>query len=178
MDRGAAVMGEGMFDLGGEPGVEAARQLALGLANGISADLGDTTTEWRMYRKADDTAVDPETMTEDELWDLYDAGEIYEVQVTTDFEIVSATLAVGQPAFDQARIVPVYDYVSPADAVPYDAGRLRPQPAARRLHRPAFDGLTPITITRREGLGHAGTTPTGDDPACHTGGLVASPPAQ
>ena len=167
------IMGEGMFDLAGEAGAEAARQLALGLANGVSLDLGDSVTEWRLFATADDSPIDPATMDEVQLWDLLDAGEVYEVGVAVDYEIVAGTLACGQPAFDAARLTPVYGYASPAEAVPYEvppaltaAGSLvAAAPPPDVFVPPPLDGPTPLTITSDGRVyGHAALWE-----ACHIG---------
>jgi hypothetical protein len=113
---GGMLMGEGCFDLGSDNGREAARLLAGGFSNGISIDPDDVEAEeWWFY--ADGTRV-PDEVLEGADWDALD--QLWEdgarpVMAMTDWRLMSATL-VSQPAFDEARVEPVYDYVSPADA--------------------------------------------------------------
>jgi hypothetical protein len=109
------LMGEGPFDLGSTAGREGARLLAEGFCNGVSVDLDDMqVAEW--WFDADGNRI-PDEVIDDADWDQLD--ELIEagarpVMAATDWRLMTATL-VSQPAFDEARIEPVWDYVSPAD---------------------------------------------------------------
>lgn len=99
--------GEGPFDLGSEAGQEAARQLGEGWSNGVSVDLDDLTMVEAWYDANGERISD-------EVLDVADWEELWEsgarpVMVAEDWRLMTATL-VSQPAFDEARLVPVYDY--------------------------------------------------------------------
>lgn len=99
---GNRLMGEGPFDLDSDAGREAARQLAAGMANGVSVDLDDAVFELR-YETVDGTPV------EDPDVEQLAAGEVRELAVATHWRLMGATL-VAHPAFDEARVAPVEDY--------------------------------------------------------------------
>ncbi|GAA3173123.1 hypothetical protein GCM10020001_119650 [Nonomuraea salmonea] len=105
------VMGEGPLDTEGEHGREAARLMHNGLLTGISIDPDDITVEWQ-FRDQDGNEINVAAMDEYEFWEKLDSGEITEVMVMTDWRLMGGTL-VPFPAYDQARIEPVYDYASP-----------------------------------------------------------------
>lgn len=107
--EGGRLQGEGPFDLASEAGAEAARQLAEGFANGISVDLDDmeVSEQW--------IAADGSTIAEDDPrdWDELMEDGARPVMAAVSWRLMTATL-VSQPAFDEARIEPVYDY-APAE---------------------------------------------------------------
>ena len=122
--------GQGPFDLGKPEGMEAARELHVGNWNGISVDLDDITVTW------DD---DSETAYFD------------------DWRVMGATM-VAHPAFDEARIQPVYaddldltlvaSLQAPADELlvsgPMPGEHIYP---ADWFADPKFTEYTPLTIT-------------------------------
>jgi hypothetical protein len=107
------LMGEGAFDLGSEAGREAARQLGEGWSNGISVDLDDMTMVEAWY-SADGERI-PDDVLETADWDeLWEAGA-RPVMIAEDWRLMTATL-VSQPAFDEARVEPVFGYEPTGDA--------------------------------------------------------------
>lgn len=109
--EGNLMMGEGPFDLQAEGASEAARQLAEGFVNGVSIDLDDMIMEERWFSK--DGKEMP--LDDDTDWEaMLDAGAT-PVYVATSWRLMGATL-VSQPAFDEARIQPLYGYTPHDDA--------------------------------------------------------------
>lgn len=105
------LMGEGPFDLGDEMAQKAARQLGEGFSNGVSVDLDDFTMV-EAWHYADGAPI-PDDVLEVADWDeLWEEGA-RPISMMTDWRLMAATL-VSQPAFNEARLVPVYDY-TPAD---------------------------------------------------------------
>lgn len=151
----SVVMGEGPFDLNGEDGREAARLLAEGFLTGLSIDPDEVTFEWKIVDK-DGNEVDPEDLEYDEMWERFEAGELEEIAIMTDWRLMGATLTPF-PAFDEARITALFDYEA-ADsvtaagngvAVELEAG---PPPAPRaypaeHFADPKLSKLTPLTVT-------------------------------
>lgn len=148
----SVVMGEGPFDLGGEDGREAARLLHEGFLTGLSIDPDEVTVEW-VLQDRQGQRVDPAGMDEDEVWDGLESGELTEVMVMTDWRLMGATLTPF-PAFDEARIEPIYDYEPAAGAMAASGepftGRVSevvtPHPAEHYTD-PELDRLTPLTVT-------------------------------
>lgn len=174
-DGRAYVMGEGPLDLGGEDGREAARLLGEGLSNGVSVDLDDSRVEERWFATSTGLPVDVDSMAEDRFWAAFEAGEIESVSVFVDWRLMGATLT-PQPAFDEARLQPVFGYEpAAADAVltaaaagvrVYDAGDFAD---------PGLAELTPLQVLDDGRIrGHlAGWK------SCHTGysGTCVQPPS-
>lgn len=107
------LMGEGPFDLGDEMGQKAARQMGEGFSNGVSVDLDDFTAE-ELWMYADGEMIPPDVL------DVADYDELWEegarpVYTMTDWRLMTATL-VSQPAFNEARLEPLYDYTPSPDA--------------------------------------------------------------
>ncbi len=108
----AMLWGEGAIDVGGYNGAEYARQLADGFAMFVSVDPDEVTFETQFFNadgemvpfaEAVVTGVDgTETLKE---------GYIVR-DVMTDWRLAGVT-AVTIPAFQEARIEPVYGYVAP-----------------------------------------------------------------
>jgi hypothetical protein len=110
-EENGLLMGEGPFDLGDEMAQKAARQLGEGYSNGVSVDLDDFTMV-EVWQYADGTPI-PDDVMEIADWDeLWEEGA-RPISMMTDWRLMAATL-VPQPAFNEARLVPVYDY-TPAD---------------------------------------------------------------
>lgn len=148
----SVVMGEGPFDLGGEDGREAARLLREGFLTGLSIDPDEVTVEW-VLQDRQGQRVDPAGMDEDEVWDGLESGELTEVMVMTDWRLMGATMTPF-PAFDEARITPIYDY-EPAPGAMAASGEpftgrvsevVTPHPAEHYAD-PQLDRLTPLTVT-------------------------------
>lgn len=101
---GNNIMGRGVFDMGSEDGIEAARQVAEGLTPGISVDLDDVSFEIRVRDSVLQDA-DPSEIEVDESGMAtvmrFDSDD--EVMVTTDARLRAATI-VATPAFAEARI--------------------------------------------------------------------------
>ncbi|MEV0822518.1 phage minor head protein [Nonomuraea rubra] len=159
------VMGEGPFDLDGEAGAEAARLLGEGLSNGVSVDIDDARVEERWYAASTGLPVDVDSMPEDRFWEAWESGEIEPVAVFVDWRLMGATLT-PQPAFDEARLQPVYDYVPAAVDVALAASA-----AAVRVYDrgdfadPYLTELTPLQVTDDGRVfGHLAGWGT-----CHTG---------
>lgn len=140
--------GQGPFDLGKWEGMEAARELHVGNANGISVDLDDITVTW------DDA-------TETAFFD--------------DWRVMGATL-VAHPAFDEARVQPVYANdldltlvasLQAAAAEPLQSGAMPGEHTyqADWFADPEFTEYTPLTITSDGRVfGHVA-----DRSVCHIG---------
>lgn len=169
------IWGRGPYDLGSEDGREASRLLHEGFANGVSVDLDDLTMSEVWYDQ-DGQVVDIEALGEDDFWELWDAGDITPVYTATDWRLM-ATTQVSQPAFDQARISPVYGY---ADKYGDDDEGLTASAAAAAVYaaadfdNPRLTGPTPLTVTDDGRVyGHLATWGT-----CHIAfpGTCVTPP--
>lgn len=113
--QGEFLMGRGRLDLGSEAGAEYARRLHEGFADTQSIQPDEVTMETRFLNSEGaivsyDEATTLDADGFDVLRDGYQA-----VMAMTDWRLAS-TAAVSIPAFDEARISPVYDYVPPAEA--------------------------------------------------------------
>lgn len=102
--------GEGSFDLGGTDGAEAARLVGERLLFTMSIDPDQVTAEQRLVDADGNVAAD------DVMLDAINTGDVPEgydvVLVFTDWRLSSVAL-VSIPAYDEARIEPVFDYVRP-----------------------------------------------------------------
>ncbi|MBP2703512.1 hypothetical protein JOL79_06830 [Microbispora sp. RL4-1S] len=139
------LMGEGPFDLDGEAGAEAARLLGEGLSNGVSVDLDDIRFEERWYSTSTNLPVDIDSMPDELFWSAWESGEIEPVTVFSDWRLMGATMT-PQPAFDEARIEPVYDYAPAGDALAASAAEVRVY-AAADFADPQLGELTPLQVT-------------------------------
>lgn len=112
------LMGEGPFDLKSADGAEAARQLGEGFTNGISVDLDDMIMSEHWF----DAQGNEIPLNEDTDWDaLWESGA-QPVMVADEWRLMTATM-VPQPAFDQARIQPLYGYTPHDEAdLPVESG--------------------------------------------------------
>lgn len=140
VDGVSVVMGEGPFDLGGEHGAEAARLLGEGYFNGVSVDVDDVTATER-WIDGDGREVDTDGMDEDDFWEAWESGTIRPIMVMSDWRLMGATLT-SQPAFDEARIEPIYDY-EPVDAITASVIGATSLPVAERDH--PWDGDAAVT---------------------------------
>lgn len=98
-DEGYALMyAEGTFDLGGQHGQEAARQVALqGGTRWVSADIEVMSSNWCSGNSG-------LPIEGDAFWDeLFGGGDVYEVM--TSYRIMGCTI-VAKPAFPQCVIAP------------------------------------------------------------------------
>lgn len=103
------VMGEGALDLNGEWGAEYARQLAEGFAQTLSVDPDEVTFEQQFFNAEGEQVPFNEAVIQgDGDPRLVDGYAVRDVMV--DWRLAGVT-AVQIPAFDEARIEPVYDYV-------------------------------------------------------------------
>lgn len=139
----AYVMGEGPYDLGGEHGAEAARLHGEGYFNGVSIDPDDVRFEERWYSAESGLPVDVEAMPEDQFWQAWDDGKIEPIGVMVDWRLMGATMT-PQPAFDEARLEPLYDYVPAADALAASAAA--PTYRAADFTDPGLTELTPLQV--------------------------------
>lgn len=100
------LFGEGRFDLGGEDGQHAARQLAGGFLNRVSIDPVEVSAENRAY-SADGA-----------LLDLADGDALpegaYTVTTFTDWTLAGLAM-VPIPAYTDAAVEPVYGYMPTVD---------------------------------------------------------------
>jgi hypothetical protein len=104
---GDMVMGKGTYDLGTDAGRAAARELALGHANGVSMDPDDVMVEER-FIDADGNEVAPEdALVEDDDGWLSLADGIESVMAFTRWRFMGSA-QVAFPAFNEARLEPVY----------------------------------------------------------------------
>lgn len=131
--------GEGRFDLGGEHGQNAARQLAEGFLNRVSIDPVEVTAEQRAF-SADGTRL--ELAEGDEM-----PEDSYTVTVFTDWTLAGLAM-VPIPAYTQAAIEPVYGY-EPSQNVPDPA--VVAAVGGQIFHKaffgdPKFTKPTPLTI--------------------------------
>lgn len=107
--------GEGSFDLGGEDGREAARQLVQGL-NTVSIHPDEVTFEHWLVKEDTNTQV-----SFDEAIDTSDPENpklrdgFRTVAVMVDWRLASVAV-VSIPAFDEARIEPIFGYVARSQA--------------------------------------------------------------
>lgn len=173
VDGVSVVMGEGPFDLGGEDGREAARLLRDGFLTGLSIDPDEVTFEWKVVDK-DGREVDVDDLDYDELWERFEAGELEEIAIMTDWRLMGATLTPF-PAFDEARIEALFDY-EPADHSVTAAGagvavELETTPPALPVYPaehfadPKLTKRTPLTVTD-DGRVYGHIAPWDD---CHIG---------
>lgn len=103
------VMGEGALDLGGEWGAEYARRLGEGFAQTLSVDPDEVTFEQQFFNADGEQVPFNEAVIQgDGDPRLQDGYAVRDVMVDWRFAGVTA---VSIPAFDEARIEPVYDYV-------------------------------------------------------------------
>jgi hypothetical protein len=153
--EGNNLMGEGTYDHGSDAGLEAARQLHQGIANGVSVDLDDLVVEF---------------------------DEVNELIVIPDWRLMGAT-QTPQPAFDEARIYPVYaddeaqvgldDDMLQLVAAAVDEA-LPPVFQAADFTPPVFTEATPLIVTSDGRVfGHLAAWGT-----CHIGfqGTCVTPP--
>lgn len=101
---------EGSFDLGGEDGAEAARLVGERRLFTMSIDPDEVSAEQWLFDAEGNKAAD------DVMSHAINTGEVPEgydvVLVFTDWRLSSVAL-VSIPAYDEARIEPVFDYVRP-----------------------------------------------------------------
>lgn len=139
------LMGEGQFDLGGEDGRNAARQLANGMLNRVSIDPVEVEGEMR-YFDADDK---PMTFAAgDEPKSPEDLPEgAYAVTTFTNWTLAGLAM-VPIPAYTQAAVEPVYGYQAsgalPTDAIVAAVGGQIFQKAL--FADPKLEGPTPMTV--------------------------------
>lgn len=107
--EGEMLWGEGAIDVRGYNGAEYARQLADGFAMFVSVDPDEVTFETQFF-DADGAQVsfDEAAMVVDGEETLKEGYTVLDVM--TDWRLAGVT-AVTIPAFQEARIEPVYDYV-------------------------------------------------------------------
>jgi hypothetical protein len=136
------LMGEGSFDLGSEEGREASRQVSEGLLTTVSIDPDQVTGEQRLVDAEGNMAPD------DVLEAALNTGEIPEgyrpVMVMTDWRLASAAI-VSIPAYDEARIKPVFDYVRPV-MVEEIVAAMGGQIFKREFFETKATGPTPLTV--------------------------------
>lgn len=121
------IMGEGDFDEDSEHGMEAVRQVAENLTNGVSMDLDDVSFEVRMSSELV-SLMDAEGVAPDEQAMADEEGRVKvatiksddEVRITTSGRIRAATI-VAIPAFAEAKI----SLAAAAATFGYDPGQAR-----------------------------------------------------
>lgn len=97
--------GEGRFDLGGQDGQDAARQLAGGFINRMSIDPVEVTAQVRLYdANGNEVSYTENYDTPTELTE-----GMREVTVFTDW-VLAGLAMVPIPAYTQAAVEPVFDY--------------------------------------------------------------------
>lgn len=123
--EGDMLWGEGALDLGGQAGYEYARQLADGFAMFVSVDPDEITFEqWFLNAEGEQVPFNEAVMVGDGEQTLKEGYVVLDVM--TDWRLAGVT-AVTIPAFQEARIEPVYDYAPKTEvAAALDAG-LPPQ---------------------------------------------------
>ena len=154
---------EGPYDLAGQNGAEAARLHGDGMFNGVSVDLDDMRFETRWYSTETGLPVDVDTMGEDAFYEAWDAGRIEPVDVALDWRLMGATLT-PQPAFNEARVEPVWDYVPGGEVLTASGAAARVYDPAD-FTDPALPELTPLTVGEA-GRVYGHLAPWG---TCHTG---------
>lgn len=103
------LMGEGAIDVGGQAGAEYARQLAEGFAMFVSVDPDEVTFETQFFNgDGEQVPFNEAVMVGDGQESLKEGYTVLDVM--TDWRLAGVT-AVTIPAFQEARIEPVYDYV-------------------------------------------------------------------
>ncbi|MFR9675813.1 phage minor head protein [Streptomyces sp. TR02-1] len=103
------LMGAGEFDLADETAVKAVRRIVDGYSRWVSVRVDDETMTLR-YENADGKEVSAEEARElaEQAWDMGEEPDITVYFVTADWRLMNAVL-VGEPAFDTAKIYPVWD---------------------------------------------------------------------
>jgi hypothetical protein len=145
--------GEGKLDLGGEAGAEFARQLVEGYTNSVSIHPADVTAEIQMV------LADGTVLVGQDAQDAYDeAGGMpegsHDRMAMTNW-VLAGLAAVPIPAYTQARIEPVFDYV-PSEPSKTDAKVVLQEGVVASVggqvfHRAFFEakatGPTKLTVT-------------------------------
>ena len=178
--EGGRIVGRGTFDLGSEPGREAARQVGEGLTNDVSIEPDSIAVELRVAAEvAADWQEQPEDGSEPEELPTDDEGRVILGEFAHDdvLEVVTAgrirTLAlVTTAAYDEATIeldgVTLDELLADtADDAPalVAAAALATLPPAAYFDDPELDGPTPLTVDDDGRLyGHLATWGT-----CHIG---------
>ncbi len=106
--EGDMLWGEGAIDTRGYNGAEYARQLADGFAMFVSVDPDEVTFETQFFNEAGDQVQFSEAVTTLDGAETLKEGYTV-LDVMTDWRLAGVT-AVTIPAFQEARISPVYDY--------------------------------------------------------------------
>ena len=152
LDNGA-VWGEGTFDLADPVAADWAAKLGRGVAGWVSVDLSDVAVEEVPLD------VDGNEVTDDQLRAYDDAARHAEATAATpppypvagvlrrctEWKLMGVTLVAG-PAFEQARIEPVYDmtaYTAPPPKV-HTGAMIALVPAPEDAHRLAVTGYEPV----------------------------------
>lgn len=136
--------GEGRFDLGGQDGQDAARQLAGGFINRMSIDPVEVTAEVRLY----DQNGKEVSYTEDNVTPMDLTDGLREVTVFTDW-VLAGLAMVPIPAYTQAAVEPVYAYEP--GATRQDATVVVASIGGQIFHKEFFEyaatGPTKMTVT-------------------------------
>jgi hypothetical protein len=104
--------GEGPFDLSDPAAAEVAGRVARGVAGWVSVALDNTTYELQCFQDGKPVDCDEALgAVEDEGMIFFEPPEgLQMVDVATDWRLMTVTL-VAEPAFAEAKIEPVYDFV-------------------------------------------------------------------
>lgn len=155
-----AIRSTGVFDDGGEHGADIARMVDDETLRGVSVDL--SISEWAFRDPDTGEILDPEEMSEDE-WERAFFGDLEYAILAAE---IMATTVCPTPAFADARIAvvtasadgtrqhscrlwaPIRLLAADVDVITASAaGHAPTHPPVEWFKRPAFDGLTPKTVT-------------------------------
>lgn len=144
LDQGA-VWGEGTFDLADPCAADWAAKLGRGVAGWVSVDLSDIAVE-EVPLDADGNEVPDEAFAGVDTPDDPANPVASWLMRVTEWRMMGVTL-VASPAFEQARIEPVYDMApAPPIAPPkvHTGGMVTLVPAAEDAHRLAIAGYEAV----------------------------------